>query len=163
MSDIEKIKEIIDPVLEDMGYELVRLQFKGDEGSHTLQIMAERQEDGLLAIENCEEISRSLSAILDVEDIISDKYHLEVSSPGVDRPLTRLKDFENYKDFDVKIELESPISDEIRQKKFRGLLLGTNEENVQIKTDEGEFEFAFSLIKKAKLVLTDELLKAASS
>ncbi len=163
MSNINKIIEIIEPVLEDMGYGLVRAQFTGDEGNHTLQIMAERNEDGQLAIGDCEEISRSLSAILDVEDVIADNYNLEISSPGIDRPLTRLKDFENYKGYDVKVELESPISDEIRQKKFRGILLGTNEDLISIETDEGKFEFDFALVKKAKLVLTDALLAAAAS
>ena len=114
-----KVFELLRPSAEGIGFEIVRIRF-GLQDGHTLQIMAERA-DGSMSVEDCEELSRTLSAVLDVEDPIPGEYNLEISSPGIDRPLTRPKDFERWKGFDVKIELAEPIEG---RKRFRGTLQG---------------------------------------
>lgn len=153
----DKIKSLIEPVIEGLGYELVRVLMLSSARSNeapTLQIMAE-QEDGTMTVEGCAKISREVSVILDVEDPISGEYHLEVSSPGVDRPLTRRKDFINYAGHDVKIELESAQNG---RKRYRGELLGVTGDDVVIKVDGEEYSLPLEDIAKSKLVLTDELI-----
>ncbi len=159
MADLleQKIADLITPSVESMGYEIVRVKLF-DGAPKTLQIMAERSSDHDLNVDDCEKISRSVSAIMDVEDPISDEYNLEVSSPGIDRPLVRLKDFSDYKDFEAKIITSMPIEG---RKRYKGRLLGVDKaNNIQIKLNENNEEFAipFSEIASAKLVLTDELI-----
>lgn len=154
----QKIADIIRPVIEDLGYELVAVEMKDG----ALQIMAEDPKTRNLGVDECAEISRALSAVLDVEDPIKGAYRLEVSSPGIDRPLVKKEDFEDFEGFEAKIELQIPL--ETGQKRFRGRLRGLNMEknSVLIDTeDQGEVTLPLEAIRKAKLVLTDELIKAA--
>lgn len=155
-----EVERLIAPTVADLGFEIVRVQISGDGGRQTLQIMAERP-DGSMSIDDCAELSGSVSALLDVEDPISGAYSLEVSSPGLDRPLTRLKDYRNWAGFEAKIELA--VSQEGR-KRFRGLLGGVEGEEVLLQEGENEapHRFAFSSIARAKLVLTDALIAATS-
>ena len=157
----EKIAAIVEPIIEDLGYELVRVQlFSSPKGeASTLQIMAELP-DGTMTVDGCAKISREISVILDVEDPIDSEYVLEVSSPGLDRPLTRLKDFVNYAGFEAKIELTKAVDN---RKRYRGKLLGTEGEVILIKVDGENFEINFSDVHKAKLVMTDELMDAANA
>ena len=152
-----EIEALIAPMLADMGYEVVRLLISGDRRA-TLQIMAERSADGGMDVEDCAEISRAVSALLDVEDPIAGAYVLEVSSPGIDRPLTRRKDFERFAGHQARVELAVPVEG---RKRFTGQLLGVDGDMVRLEVSEGELQVAFDDIAKAKLVLTDELLAAA--
>lgn len=159
MSIAEKIDPIIRPALESMGYDLVRLDLVGTAQQPTLQIMAERVSDGRIGVEDCREISKTVSALLDVEDPISSAYRLEVSSPGIDRPLVALKDYVRFKGHEAKIE--APLIMENR-KRFQGIIGDIKDEDIIVIEDEkGEiFEIPFGKIQKAKLVLTDRLIKA---
>ncbi|MBB3986506.1 ribosome maturation factor RimP [Sagittula sp. NFXS13] len=150
----KKIAEIIAPVIEDMGFELVRIRLQGG-NTPLLQIMAERPEGGI-EVDECAEISTAVSAILDVEDPISDQYTLEVGSPGIDRPLTRLKDFDTYEGYEAKIETHDLIDG---QKRFRGILAGVEGSEVLVNVDAGTIGLQFDWLADAKLVLTDELIK----
>lgn len=155
-----KITRTIAPAAESMGYEIVRVLMIGvGSGKPTLQIMAEKP-DGTMDIEDCSRLSQAVSAILDVEDTIEEAYYLEVSSPGLDRPLTRPKDFDTYKDNDVKIEMEEGLGG---QKKFRGMLRGLDGQNAVLEDTEKNETLRLPLhdIVKAKLVLTDELIAKA--
>jgi len=152
---IKKIEHILTPVVESMGFEIVRILMTGS-GKPTLQIMAERA-DGSITIDECGKLSQAISTVLDVENILENSpYYLEVGSPGLDRPLTRLKDFERYADMEARIETDPAIDD---RKRFNGLLKGINGDCIIISTEEGNKEIPFSLIEKAKLVLTEDLLK----
>ncbi len=159
-SQIDILHGIIDSVADGMGYEIVRiaLQNSARGGAVTLQVMAERP-DGTMLVEDCARLSREISVIMDVEDPISAEYVLEVSTPGLDRPLTRRKDFENYAGFETKIELSVP---EEGRRRYRGKLLGIEGDLVKIEVDGEVFEVDFNNINRSKLVLTDELLAAAS-
>lgn len=150
-----RMTEIVTPVIEDMGFELVRLRMQGGE-TPTLQIMAERPEGGI-EVDDCAAISNAVSALLDVEDPISDGYTLEVSSPGIDRPLTRLKDFAAFEGFEAKLETSEMIDG---QKRFRGELAGTEGDEVLLNVDAGTIGLKFDWLADAKLVMTDELIKA---
>lgn len=152
-----RLAEIIQPVIEGMGYELVRIRLQGGRTA-TLQIMADRPEGGI-DVEDCADISTAVSAVLDVEDPLEDAYHLEVSSPGIDRPLTRLKDFARWAGHEAKVELKASVEG---RKRFRGLLFGVDAGTVRILVDGTEMTFAFADVHDAKLILTDELIKAAS-
>lgn len=150
----KRLAEIVTPVIEDMGFELVRLRLMGGE-TPTLQIMAERP-DGTIEVDDCGEISTAVSAVLDVEDPLVDAYTLEVSSPGIDRPLTRLKDFDTFEGFDAKLETHELIDG---RKRFRGILAGTEDGEVLINLDEGTVGLQFDWLADAKLVMTDELVR----
>jgi len=149
-----RIAEIINPVIEDMGFELVRVRLMGGK-SPTLQVMADKPEGGI-EVDDCAEISVMLSATLDVEDPILDAYTLEVSSPGIDRPLTRLKDFEAFEGYDAKLETAELIDG---RRRFKGVLAGVDGEDVLINVEEGTIGLNFDWLSDAKLVLTDELIK----
>lgn len=149
-----RMAEIITPVIEDLGYELVRVRLMGGK-THTLQIMAERPEGGI-EVDDCAQISTAVSAALDVEDPITDAYTLEVSSPGIDRPLTRLKDFEAFEGYEAKIETAELIDG---RKRFKGVLAGIEGTEVLINVEEGTIGLEFDWLADAKLVLTDELIK----
>ena len=152
-----RLAEILIPVIEDMGFELVRLRLQGGKTA-TLQIMADRPEGGI-NVDDCAEISTMVSATLDVEDPIEDKYHLEVSSPGIDRPLTRLKDFETFEGYDAKLETNQPIDG---RKRFTGVLAGVEGDDVLINIEVGgetqTIGLNFDWLSDAKLMLTDELI-----
>ncbi len=154
----KRLAQIVEPVAQDMGLELVRLRLMS--GQHpTLQIMAQRP-DGTMEVEDCARLSTALSAVLDVEDPISDAYTLEVSSPGIDRPLTRLKDFEQWAGFEAKLETSELIDG---RRRFKGLLQGTEEDEVLIEIEQGAgtvtIGLRFEWLSNAKLVLTDDLIR----
>ena len=147
--------ELLDPVAEACGYEIVRLRLMGGT-TRRLQIMAERP-DGDMNVEDCTRLSRAISEVLDAADPVSGEYTLEVSSPGIDRPLTRLKDFETYEGLEARIELDRLAEG---RKRFRGVLAGVEDKSVGIDL-EGEEEtvfIPFAWMVEAKLVLTDELM-----
>ena len=155
-----RVAGLAEPVLENLGYRLVRVRMFGN----TLQIMAEKP-DGSMAIEDCEAVSRALSPVLDVEDPIASAYSLEVSSPGIDRPLVRGQDFERWQGHEVKIELNEPLAG---RKRFRGELEGFVDGEVRLFVDpqDGGKEkvligLAFAAVGEAKLVLTDALIADA--
>jgi ribosome maturation factor RimP len=153
-----KLLELLDPVAEAAGYEIVRLRLMGGGGkARRLQIMAE-DADGEMNVDDCARLSRAVSEVLDAADPIEGDYLLEVSSPGIDRPLTRLKDFEVWTGYEARLELDR-LAD--GRKRFKGELAGVEDDNVAINL-EGEEETAlipFAWISEAKLVLTDDLMK----
>lgn len=156
-----RVAETIEPTIVDMGYELVRVQLTGG-GNAVLQIMADRTDGGEMQVDDCADISRAISAVLDVDDPIDGAYSLEVSSPGIDRPLTKLDHFARFAGHDARIELREGLEG---RKRFRGILSGVEGELVLLRledenTDEETIELPFEQISKAKLVLTDELLAA---
>ena len=153
--------ELIDPVAESLGLEVVRVRLMGGTLRRRLQIMAERPSDNDIAVEECARLSRAVSEVFDAADPISGEYLLEVSSPGVDRPLTRLKDFDLFEGFEARLETDRMIEG---RKRFKGALAGIDGDNVCIDL-EGEEDTAlipFDWISDAKLVLTDELMKAGA-
>ncbi|MFT5800043.1 MAG: ribosome maturation factor RimP, partial [Candidatus Azotimanducaceae bacterium] len=148
-----RMAEIITPVIEDLGYELVRVRLMT--GKNTiLQIMADKPEGGI-EVDDCAKISTAVGATLDVEDPIVEEYALEVSSPGIDRPLTRLKDFENFEGYEAKIETTELIDG---RRRFKGQLAGIDGTDVLINVEEGTIGLQFNWLSDAKLVLTDELI-----
>jgi ribosome maturation factor RimP len=149
-----RIAEIITPVIEDMGYELVRVRLMGG-NTPILQVMADKP-DGGIEVDDCAEISTMLSATLDVEDPILDAYTLEVSSPGIDRPLTRLKDFDAFEGYEAKLETADLIDG---RRRFKGTLAGVDGNEVLINISEGTVGLQFDWLSDAKLVLTDDLIK----
>ena len=159
MEQTHRVEELIAPSLEALGFELVRVRFGGP-GRPTLQIMIERQDREALTVDDCASASKAISALLDVEDPIGGAYNLEISSPGLDRPLTRIGDFERFAGFEAKIEVTVPVDG---RKRLRGQVLGVENGNVRIARDEGSHSVPFETIKKAKLILTDELISAAES
>ena len=149
-----RVQEIIEPVIADMGFELVRVRLMSGKSS-TLQIMAQKP-DGTIEVDECGQISTAVSAVLDVEDPILDAYTLEVSSPGIDRPLTRLKDFDQWQGFAAKIETEELIDG---RRRFKGELAGVEDGEVLIEIEEGTIGLKFEWLSDAKLVLTDDLIR----
>ena len=149
-----RLAEIITPVIEDMGYELVRVRLMSGKTS-TLQIMVDKP-DGGIEVDDLAQVSTAVGAVLDVEDPIIDEYALEVSSPGIDRPLTRLKDFANFEGYEAKIETDDLIDG---RRRFKGELAGVEGDEVLINIEEGTVGLKFEWLTDAKLVLTDELIK----
>lgn len=153
---------LLDPIAEAAGYEIVRLRLMGGAAARRLQIMAERP-DGSMNVEDCAKLSRAFSGLLDETDPVAGEYTLEVSSPGIDRPLTRFKDFKDYEGLEARIELDRMAEG---RKRFRGVLAGTEigddgQELVAIDL-EGEEHTAlapFAWIIEAKLILNDQLMK----
>jgi ribosome maturation factor RimP len=149
------LEPIIAPQVEAAGYRLVRLRLIGSK-TKTLQIMAERA-DGQMDVEDCAKLSRALSEFLDAEDPIEGEYVLEVSSPGIDRPLTRITDFARWSGHEAKLELNAP--DETGRKRFKGMLLGLDGNDVVLDASGTRVKFPFRNIAEAKLVLTDKLIE----
>lgn len=157
-----EIAEIVEPVLQDLGFRLVRVKIQGGSTDRVVQVMAERS-DGSITIDDCETISKNVSPVLDVADPIAGGYRLEISSPGIDRPLVRPSDFEDWAGHEARIELKEPVGG---RKRFKGLLEGFEDGEVRIKADLGEhgvqhLGLPVHLIADAKLVLTDELIREA--
>ncbi|MDC7676833.1 ribosome maturation factor RimP [Asticcacaulis machinosus] len=156
-----KLIEIFEPIAEALGLDIVRVRLMGSNtpgGARRLQVMAERKSDGDINVNQCARLSRAISAYMDEADPITGEYILEVSSPGIDRPLTRLKDFETYEGYEARIELDRLAEG---RKRFRGILAGIEDDHVAIDL-EGEEETAlmpFAWVVDAKLILTDELMK----
>ena len=149
-----RMAEIIAPVIEDMGYELVRVRLMSGQTS-TLQVMADKPAGGI-EVDVCAHISNAISAVLDVEDPILDAYTLEVSSPGIDRPLTRLKDFDMFEGYEAKLETAELQGG---RRRFKGVLAGIEGDEVLINVEEGTIGLHFDWLSDAKLVLTDDLIK----
>lgn len=152
-----RLASIVGPTIEGLGFELVRIRLQGGK-TRILQIMADRP-DGGIEVDDCAKISTAVSAVLDVEDPIEDNYVLEVSSPGIDRPLTRLKDFEMWKGWEARIETSELIDG---RRRFKGALAGVEDDEVLIEIEEGGEEITIGLkfdwLSDAKLILTEELI-----
>ena len=153
LTAMSHLEPILEPAIEAAGYRLVRLRLMGGK-TKTLQIMAERP-DGTMNVEDCAKLSHALLDFIEAEDPLEGEYELEVSSPGIDRPLTRLMDFSRYAGHEAKLELLAPLDG---RKRFRGKLLGLDGNEVVIETQGARFKFPFRGIADAKLVLTDELI-----
>jgi ribosome maturation factor RimP len=151
---MSQLEPIIEPAVEAAGYRLVRLRILGGK-QKTLQIMAERP-DGTMNVEDCARLSRALSDFLEREDPLEGEYLLEVSSPGIDRPLTRLTDFSRWAGHEAKLELTAP--DQTGRRRFKGLLIGLDGNEVAIDVEGERLKFPFRSIAEAKLVLTDKLI-----
>ncbi|WP_371038049.1 ribosome maturation factor RimP [Rhodosalinus sp. FB01] len=149
-----RIAEIVQPVIEGLGYELVRVRLMAGK-TQTLQIMAERPGGGI-EVDDCAAISNAVSAVLDVEDPILDAYTLEVSSPGIDRPLTRLKDFADYEGYEANLETAELIDG---RRRFKGVLAGVEGDEILVNLDEGTVGLRVDWLSDAKLVLTAELIR----
>ena len=152
-----RLADIVGPVIEGLGFELVRIRLMGG-ATRVLQIMADRPEGGI-GVDECGDISIAVSAVLDVEDPIEENYVLEVSSPGIDRPLTRLKDFEMWKGWEARLETTELIDG---RRRFKGGLMGVEGNDVLIEIEEGGQDVTIGLdfdwLSDAKLILTDELI-----
>ena len=154
----ERILALAEPIADDLGLTVVRIRVMAGKRK-TIQVMAERKSDGLMEVGDCELLSRELSATLEVEDPISDAYNLEVSSPGLDRPLTNLRDFETYSGYLARLELDRLVEG---RKRFRGVLAGVDGDNVEIDLDNEDdtAQIPFDWISEAKLLITDALIDA---
>lgn len=159
MDPIQRVEKIIEPTLTDMGYELVRVRIFGSR-KPTLQIMADRADGSPMNVDHCADISHAVSALLEVEDPIRDAYTLEVSSPGIDRPLVRPRDYERYTGYEAKIETHGMMNG---RRRFQGRILGFSEGIVRLDAKDGEIDLPIDEIQQAKLVMTDELLAAAAA
>ncbi|WP_114965305.1 ribosome maturation factor RimP [Alkalilacustris brevis] len=148
-----RLAEIVTPAIEALGFELVRLRLQGGKKA-TLQIMADRP-DGGIVVEDCARISTAVSAVLDVEDPLEDAFTLEVSSPGIDRPLTRLKDFDIWQGYEARLETTELIDG---QRRFKGVLAGVEGDEILVNLPEGTVGLKFDWLSDAKLILTDELI-----
>jgi ribosome maturation factor RimP len=155
--DTNQIAQAIEPSLAGMGYRLVRVVVTSGRRP-TLQVMAERLDEQPMTVDDCAQISRSVSAILDIADPIAGAYMLEVSSPGIDRPLVRPEDYDRFNGFEARIELARPIDG---RKRFRGRLLGTSAGQVRLAAETGEVRLPLADVARAKLVLTEDLINAA--
>ncbi|MGI9359301.1 MAG: ribosome maturation factor RimP [Paracoccaceae bacterium] len=150
----KKMAELLNPILEDLGFEMVRVRLSTSAPS-TLQIMADGR-GSPIGVDQLAEINTSISTILDVEDPIAENYTLEISSPGIDRPLTRKKDFDSYQGFEAKLETTELIDG---RRRFRGVLAGIDDDEVLINLEEGTVGLKFSWLSEARLVLSDDLIK----
>jgi len=157
MGLVLRIEEIITPTVEALGFRLVKVDYTGGRNPR-LQIMAEQADTGRMTVDDCASVSRAVSAVLDVEDPLAGAYALEVSSPGIDRPLVRFEDFEKFSGFDAKIETSRAIDG---RKRFKGRLASVKDGIVRIEIKDQVFDLAFQDIDKAKLLLSDELIAAS--
>jgi ribosome maturation factor RimP len=155
----DRIAELVRPTIEALGYALVRVEVMGRDRLR-LQIMAERLDEQAMTVDDCAWISQGVSAVLDVEDPIASTYTLEVSSPGIDRPLVTLADYVRFAGFEARIETARPIDG---RRRFRGRLLGADDGTVRLAVEGAAVELPFADIQRGKLVLTDELLAAAAA
>lgn len=161
MERLTWLEEKISPDLEALGFEVVRVAITGEGGRRSLQVMADRADGSLINIDDCTSISVTLSDLFEADDPLDGAYNLEVSSAGVDRPLTRAKDFTAYAGFEAKIQTRRPLNG---RKKFRGILEGLSDtEAVLIAIDGDQVEVPLTEIDRAQLILTDELLAAAAA
>ena len=150
----ERIHNLIKASVEELGYDVVRVQIMGNE-KIVIQIMAERKDNRGMSVEDCSVLSRTISTLLEVDDPICGAYTLEVSSPGLDRPLTQLSGFERFQGLEAKIETNKTFDSRHR---YKGHLLGVEDGTVKILVDGAELKIPYSDIRKAKLILTDELI-----
>jgi ribosome maturation factor RimP len=160
LADVTGIVRMIEPEVKRLGYELVRVMMIGGASDPTLQVMAERPDTRQLGLTDCEQLSRSLSELLDRDDPIEGSYRLEVSSPGIDRPLTRAADYSDWEGHEARITLAEPREG---RKQFNGTLQGLNGDAVKLTDKEGRAHaLPLSAISSAKLVLTDKLIQATA-
>ena len=151
----QRLFKILNPIIEGLGYEVVRLRLMTG-NTPILQIMAQKA-DGTMEVDGCAEISTAVSALMDVEDPIIEAYTLEVSSPGIDRPLTRLKDFDQWIGYSAKVETEQLVDG---RRRFKGEVAGTEGDEILITIDEGTIGLKFDWLAEAKLILTDDLIRS---
>lgn len=150
------LQDMLEPCISELGYETVRILTIG-QTNPTLQVMIDKLDGSDIVVDDCAKVSRKISEILDANDPIKDKYNLEVSSPGLDRPLTKVEHFKRFSGYEVKIETDVAIDN---RKRFRGVISGVDENNsIHIKVEETEYMVPFDAISKAKIVMTDELLQ----
>src|SRR5512133_1164192 len=160
LADVAGLERLIEPEVKHLGYELVRVAMVGGTSDPTLQVMAERPDTRQLDLSDCERISRKLSHMLDLADPIEGSYRLEVSSPGIDRPLTRVKDYTDWAGYDARISLAEPRAG---RKQFSGTLEGLDGDFVKLAGKDGKpYELPYSAISSAKLLLTDKLINATA-
>lgn len=152
-----KVTDLIRPVVEDLGFRLVLVEYAGG----ILQILAEDPQTGKLGLEDCAKLSRALSPVMDEADPIKGAYRLEISSPGIDRPLIEAQDYRRFAGFEAKIELDAPA--ENGQRRFRGVIRDEKNGVVTLMTDTGEASLPLASVSKAKLVMSDELIKATKN
>jgi ribosome maturation factor RimP len=154
------LEERVAPTLEAMGFEVVRIALTGSVGRRTLQVMADRKDGSQISVDDCAQISHTLSAIFDVEEPVAGAYDLEVSSAGIDRPLTRPKDFAAYAGFQAKVETRASVAN---RRRFRGELKGVGAGDTVLMTVDGaDVEIPMNTISAAKLIMTDELIEASA-
>jgi len=159
LTDTVAIARLIEPAVKELGFDLVRVAMIGGTSDPTLQVMAERPDTRQLTIDDCSEISRKLSDILDEADPIEDAYRLEVSSPGIDRPLTRRSDFADWAGHEARIKYTEPVDG---AKQVSGIIEGISGDTIRVATPKGERLVDFANIASAKLLLTDKLINATA-
>ncbi|MGD9980539.1 MAG: ribosome maturation factor RimP [Hyphomonadaceae bacterium] len=151
----ERVIALTEPTASGLGYRIVRVRLSGNRRKR-LQIMAERKSDGLMGIDDCTKLSRALAPVFDLEDPVQGEYDLEISSPGIDRPLMRLEDFERFIGFDAKLETAVPING---QRRFKGVIEAVDGDEITLAGEHGEAKLKFSALSDARLVLTDKLIE----
>jgi ribosome maturation factor RimP len=150
----ERVIALIEPTAAGLGFRIVRVRLSGNRRKR-LQIMAERKTDGLMGIDDCGRLSRALSPVFDLEDPIQGEYDLEISSPGIDRPLMRIEDFERFIGYDAKLETAVPINN---QRRWKGVIKAVEGDEIVLAGEHGETRLKFSALSDARLVLTDKLI-----
>jgi ribosome maturation factor RimP len=150
----ERVIALIEPTASGLGYRVVRVRLSGNRRKR-LQIMAERKSDGQMGIDDCGRLSRALSPVFDLEDPVQGEYDLEISSPGIDRPLMRIEDFERFIGFDAKLETAVPINN---QRRWKGVIKAVDGDEITLVGEHGEVNLKFSALSDARLVLTDKLI-----
>jgi ribosome maturation factor RimP len=156
--DLNALEERLTPIVAELGYEIVRLKLIGGSRRPTLQVMADRLDGTAMIVDDCARVSRAIDPVLDEIDAITGEYALEVSSPGIDRPLVRAKDYARWAGHEVRIELEKPVEG---RKRFTGKLEGIDGDRVMVALVDAKVSFTLAEIASAKLVLTDALIEAA--
>ena len=159
MTDTNAIAKLIEPAVKELGFDLVRVAMIGGTSDPTLQILAERPDTRQLTIDDCAELSRKVSEILDEADPIEEAYRLEVSSPGIDRPLTRRTDYADWTGHEARIKYAEPVDG---AKQVSGIIEGIDGDTIRVATPKGERQVEFANIASAKLLLTDKLINATA-
>ena len=159
MADTAALARMIEPAVREQGFELVRVAMIGGTSDPTLQVMAERPDTRQLTIDDCSDLSRKISELLDEADPIEESYRLEVSSPGIDRPLTRPADFADWAGHEARIKFAEPVDG---AKQVSGIIEGIDGSNIRVATPKGERQVDFANIASAKLLLTDKLINATA-
>jgi ribosome maturation factor RimP len=154
----ERIAQLIAPIVDELGYELVRVQIQGGARHATLQVMAERRDRRAMVVEDCARLSRAISVLLDEADPIDGEYSLEVSSPGIDRPLMKRADYERFMGHEAKLEMTAPVDG---RKRFQGTISALDGDTVMLESAGTLFPLPLTEVKSAKLILTDRLIQAA--
>jgi ribosome maturation factor RimP len=151
----ERVIALIEPTASELGYRIVRVRLSGQRRKR-LQIMAERAADGQMSVDDCSRLSRALSPVFDLEDPIQGEYDLEISSPGIDRPLMRIEDFERFTGHEAKLETAQMIDG---RRRWKGAIKGVEGDVIVLATEQGEARLSFPQLSDARLVLTDKLIE----